>query len=67
MTAEAVAPPRPRRLRRVVQLLGVAAVVAALGWVVLFSSLLDVERVAVTGASRATPAQVLAAAAVTPG
>lgn len=44
-----------------------ALVAAALGWVVLASPLLDVERVVVSGTQRTTPEQVLAAAAVTAG
>ncbi len=63
--AAAAEPASPRR-RRLPLLLGVL-VAGLLGWVVLASPLLDVERVAVTGTVRTTPEQVLEAAAVAPG
>lgn len=44
-----------------------ALAAGALGWVVLASPLLDVEKVVVSGTQRTTPEQVLAAAAVTAG
>ncbi len=56
----------PRGRRALGLLLGAGAV-GLLGWLVLFSSVLAVDRVVVTGAVRATPAQVLAAAAVETG
>lgn len=55
---------RAARLRRVVAVLGAALVVGALGWVLLASSLLAVDRLTVTGTERTTAAQVTRAAAV---
>lgn len=58
--------PTPGR-RLVVPLALVLLVVAGLGWLVLGSSLLAVDRVVVTGTSRVSEADVLAAAGVAPG
>ena len=58
---------RRRRLRTAGVLLGVSAVGAVLGWVLLGSGLLGVARVEVVGAGRVPEAQVLRAADVRPG
>src|SRR5262249_48910386 len=55
-----------RRLRWMVGVVVLAALAAA-AWAVTHSSLLDVERVRVTGTQQATPAQVRFAAGVKPG
>jgi cell division protein FtsQ len=55
-----------RRLRWMIGLLVVAALVVA-AWAVTHSSLLDVDRVRVTGTEQATPAQVRHLAGVKPG
>lgn len=55
-----------RRLRRIVAVIVLAALAAAV-WAVTHSSLLDVERVRVTGTQQATPAQVRSEAGVKPG
>jgi cell division protein FtsQ len=54
-------------VRRTTWCVAVAAPLALLGWVVLASSLLAVQRVVVTGEARLTAAQVVAAAGVAPG
>jgi cell division protein FtsQ len=54
------------RLRVMVVLVLLLALVGAAGWVVLESTLLSVRTVQVTGASRVTPAEVLAVADVAP-
>lgn len=58
---------RSRRLRRLGQGLLLLVPLAALGWVLLGSSWLAVDRVVVTGLSRLTDEQVRAAADVAPG
>lgn len=67
----AAPPPRRRRRRRVLpwvlRSLLVLLPLAALGWVVLFSPYLAVDRVHVTGAERLSVEQVVAAAGVAPG
>jgi cell division protein FtsQ len=55
-----------RRLRWTIGVVVLAALAAA-AWAVTHSSLLDVERVRVTGTQQATPAQVRFAAGVKPG
>lgn len=55
-----------RRLRWIIGLIVLAALAAA-AWAVTHSALLDVERVRVTGAQQATPAEVRLAAGVVPG
>lgn len=58
---------RARRRRRVVRLALLALPLAALGWVLLGSSWLAVDRVQVLGATRLSEQQVAQAAAVAPG
>jgi cell division protein FtsQ len=58
--------PAPRR-RLVLPLALVLVVAGGLGWLVLGSSLLAVDRVVVSGTSRVAEADVLAAAGVAPG
>ena len=60
----ALAPVTPRwsRLRVLVVLVLVIVLAGAAGWAVLESTLLSVRTVEVTGTSRVTPAEVLAAA-----
>lgn len=67
--APAARPPRRRRrlLPWLLRALLVLLPLAALGWVLLFSPYLAVERVSVTGTSRLTVEQVTAAARVVPG
>ena len=55
-----------RRLRWIMGLIVLAALCAA-AWAVTHSALLDVERVRVTGAQQATPAEVRSAAGIEPG
>jgi cell division protein FtsQ len=55
-----------RRLRWIIGVVVLAALASA-AWAVTHSSLLDVERVRVTGTQQATPAQVRFAAGVKPG
>lgn len=55
-----------RRLRLVVGAVSILATVAS-GWALTRSALLDVDRIAVTGAGRTDAADVAAAAAVRPG
>lgn len=55
---------RATRLQRVLAALAVAVVLGALGWLLLVSPVLAVDRLAVAGTERTTPAQVTAAAAV---
>ena len=55
-----------RRLRWMIGLIVLAALGAA-AWAVTHSAFLDVERVRVTGAQQATPAQVRSAAGIEPG
>lgn len=61
---ERAEPARASLLRRVLVGLAVAAVLGALAWVLLASSLLAVERLTVAGAQRTSAAQVTQAAAV---
>lgn len=58
---------RASLLRRTCWAVAVGAPVLLLGWVVLASSLLAVQRVVVTGQVRLSAAQITAAAAVAPG
>lgn len=70
LAARAKAARRDRRqvlVRRAVWSLAVAAPLALLGWVVLASSLLAVQRVEVSGESRLTPTQIERAADVAAG
>lgn len=55
------------RVRRILLLLVLTALVGGLGWVVLVSPWLAVEKVAVTGTTRTTPQAVLKAAGVPAG
>ena len=64
---ERAAGSRAARVRRALVVLLAAAVLAGLGWVLLASPLLAVERVAVAGTARTTPEQVTRAAAVVVG
>lgn len=65
--AERTAGARAARLRRALLALLAVAVLAGLGWVLLASPLLAVERVSVAGTARTTPQQVTQAAAVVVG
>ncbi len=70
LAAKAQAERRDRRRtlrRRTAVALGVAAPMALLGWILLSSSLLAVQKVEVTGEVRLTAAQIEQAAAVAPG
>ncbi len=58
---------RARRLRRTASGVGVAVPVVAVGWVVLGSSLLGVQQVAVTGEHRLNDAAIVAAARIGDG
>ena len=58
---------RTRLLRRTASGVGVAVPVVALGWVVLGSSVLGVQQVAVTGEHRLSDAAIVAAAGISNG